>query len=161
MTTVKKGFTLIELVMVIIILGILAAITLPKFGNFKLNAITAQEDAIIAAMKIAIQAIHMSYVVAGYEDSWPVDCPFSLIVSPPRYTTYFTPPNKETWRHYNYTGANAWCVYCPHWNATGDYADSGGSKGRFYLYFYGQGPEAWGVKPGDFAKCKANFGPCL
>jgi MSHA pilin protein MshA len=39
----KKGFTLIELVMVIVILGILAVIALPRFFNMQANAQRAAE----------------------------------------------------------------------------------------------------------------------
>ncbi len=49
----QKAFTLIELAIVIIVLGILTAIAVPKFLDVKSNAITAAKQANEAATKSA------------------------------------------------------------------------------------------------------------
>lgn len=49
----KAGFTLIELVVVIIVLGILAVIALPKFVNFRSDADTAVLKGMQASLKSA------------------------------------------------------------------------------------------------------------
>ncbi|MCC6709067.1 MAG: prepilin-type N-terminal cleavage/methylation domain-containing protein [Gammaproteobacteria bacterium] len=49
----KKGFTLIELVMVIVILGILAAVAIPKFVDLSGNALTASKAGMTGAVKSA------------------------------------------------------------------------------------------------------------
>ena len=51
----KKGFTLIELVVVIAILGILMALAIPRLGAFRKDAKIAANDAAAASIAHAVQ----------------------------------------------------------------------------------------------------------
>lgn len=61
----SQGFTLIELVVVMVILGILAAVALPKFVNMTGQARTAKMNGAVGAVQSSITLIHAQWLAQG------------------------------------------------------------------------------------------------
>lgn len=61
----NQGFTLIELVVVIVILGVLAATAAPKFLNFSADAYTATLQGVKASMQSASKMVYGKSLVKG------------------------------------------------------------------------------------------------
>ena len=88
MKNLKKngGFTLIELNMVMIILGVLAAVAIPRYSETIVNAEEAQEDAVITNVGAALENYAMHKMIDSGRRIWP-DNPFTALkVKPSTYT---------------------------------------------------------------------------
>ena len=61
----QKGFTMIELVIVIAILGVLAAFALPRFANFKSQSSNSAAASIVGTLNASKGIVKAKYIAGG------------------------------------------------------------------------------------------------
>jgi len=77
-TTSRNGFTLIELIIVMVILGIMAAVAVPRYLDSIENAEASAEDAVISAIRAGLKQYANNSLLENGRASWPTD-PFSAL----------------------------------------------------------------------------------
>ena len=86
-TISQKGFTLIELIIVMVILGIMAAIAVPRYLDSIENAEASAEDAVISAIRAGLKQYANNSLLEHGQETWPEN-PFDALADKPAgYTT--------------------------------------------------------------------------
>lgn len=85
--TRHSGFTLIELVIVIVILGILAAAALPRFSDLSQDARLAAVNGLAGSLRSAASIAHATQLAKGYSAAIPVDLEGTAIAMSAAYPT--------------------------------------------------------------------------
>ena len=91
----QNGFTLIELIMVMIILGVLAAVAIPRYMDTIENAEESGENAVITNIEAALENYAVHKLLDSGRRIWP-DNPFTALkVVPDTYTDDGTWPDSD------------------------------------------------------------------
>ena len=81
-TTSRNGFTLIELIIVMVILGIMAAVAVPRYLDSIANAEESAENAVISSIRAGLKAAANDSLYTNGRASWTTN-PFDALAEKP------------------------------------------------------------------------------
>ena len=103
----KNGFTLIELIMVMIILGILSAVAIPRYLETIEKSEIAAEDAVIDKICVALENYAQHKMLTEGRRYWPENPFEALVTLPQTYSDDGANANVDNeWRFVNYYTAD-------------------------------------------------------
>ena len=107
----KKGFTLIELMVVVIIIGILAAVAVPIFRGQTKRAIASEGEALLGSVRTAeltYYAEHGSYL--DVSNGGGEDDPLGIDASKNKYFTSYSVSGTTATTNYTDTGGKQYQI---------------------------------------------------